>query len=238
MMENRKEIHKEIIWFLAVTFTITYGIGIYISDKGGLGNPLNMATMFVPSLVVFGLYLFKFKKPIFRNGDLGFRFTSWRYWIIVPLLISFLSVLSFLISFLFLPTLFDSATNIREALDSKGFYVVNSGIGFLLVLLVNAFIGAILNLPMYLGEEIGWRAFLFPRLHCIMSTKKAFLLAGFIWALWHAVMIVQGLNYPLVHPLIGIAMMTLFLCPSWDYISIFLYKKQVNFCCWSCSFGT
>jgi len=43
-----------------------------------------------------------------------------------------------------------------------------------------------------LGEEIGWRGFLFPHLRLRFSFAAASLVTGFIWALWHYAVIVQG----------------------------------------------
>jgi membrane protease YdiL (CAAX protease family) len=43
-----------------------------------------------------------------------------------------------------------------------------------------------------LGEELGWRGFLFPQLRKQFSFQIATLITGFIWGLWHFPGIVQG----------------------------------------------
>lgn len=48
-----------------------------------------------------------------------------------------------------------------------------------------------------LGEEIGWRGWLLPRL-MPLGTVPALALSGVIWALWHAPLILLGYNYPSV----------------------------------------
>lgn len=57
-------------------------------------------------------------------------------------------------------------------------------------------LGSLLLLPRALaralGEEIGWRGFLFPQLRQRCSFSVASLITGFIWALWHFAVIVQG----------------------------------------------
>lgn len=57
-------------------------------------------------------------------------------------------------------------------------------------------LGALLVLPLNLGralgEEIGWRGFLFPRLRSRFSFPVASLLSGLIWSVWHYAVIVQG----------------------------------------------
>ncbi|MEA3351923.1 MAG: type II CAAX endopeptidase family protein, partial [Chloroflexota bacterium] len=72
-----------------------------------------------------------------------------------------------------------------------------------------------------LGEELGWRGFLLPRL-LPMGQWRAILLSGIIWGLWHAPVILQGHNYP-TRPVRGVFMMIVFtvLCGaffSWLYL--------------------
>ncbi len=44
-----------------------------------------------------------------------------------------------------------------------------------------------------LGEELGWRGFLVPRLLCLTSFTKTSLITGLIWSLWHYPVIVAVL---------------------------------------------
>lgn len=67
--------------------------------------------------------------------------------------------------------------------------------------------GPFINLIFGLGEEIGWRGFLLPRL-MVLGKHKAYILVGLIWGLWHAPLVYAGFNYP-GYPLVGIAMMCL-----------------------------
>jgi len=227
--KNKQTDHKlivsEILWFVAIALPITYMIGIYIWNKGGLAHPFSMATMYVPALTVIGLYIFKFKKPIFKKGDLGINFKGLKYWIIAPLLLSALSMLTFGISYLFKPELFDSAENITKGLIDQGFYFGNIYIGLLVIFLLNGLVGSIMNIPMFIGEELAWRAFLVPRLLKLMAPSKAFLTGAVVWGLWHAIMIAEGLNYPSIHPVLGVLLMILFCFPV-GIILQYLYKKS------------
>ncbi len=45
--------------------------------------------------------------------------------------------------------------------------------------------GTILGCAFALGEEIGWRGFLTPRLHAAYGFVRSSLLTGAIWAVWH-----------------------------------------------------
>ena len=68
--------------------------------------------------------------------------------------------------------------------------------------------GPLINLLFTLGEELGWRGFLLPRL-LPLGRWKALILTGLVWGLWHAPAIAQGHNYP-DHPILGILLMMVF----------------------------
>jgi len=64
------------------------------------------------------------------------------------------------------------------------------------------------NLPFMLGEELGWRGYLWQRTQHWSGFKRASF-TGIVWGLWHAPLIAVGHNYP-GHPVQGILMMTAF----------------------------
>lgn len=69
-------------------------------------------------------------------------------------------------------------------------------IGVLVALqLVSIPIGAFVNLIPALGEELGWRGWLLPKL-MPLGTVPALLLSGGLWGLWHAPLVLLGYNYP------------------------------------------
>lgn len=59
---------------------------------------------------------------------------------------------------------------------------------------VNIFFGAFINMIPALGEEVGWRGWLVPRLEPL-GTVGMVLVSGVIWGLWHAPLILLGYNY-------------------------------------------
>lgn len=66
---------------------------------------------------------------------------------------------------------------------------------FILSLALVIAIGGLVNLLAALGEEIGWRGWLWPKLQRL-GTVTAILVSGIIWGLWHAPLILLGYNYP------------------------------------------
>lgn len=56
-------------------------------------------------------------------------------------------------------------------------------------------LGGFLNALPALGEEIGWRGWLWPRL-LRLGAVPAILLSGVIWGVWHSPLLLLGYNYP------------------------------------------
>lgn len=79
----------------------------------------------------------------------------------------------------------------------------------LLVLLQLASIplGAVINVIPALGEELGWRGWLLPKL-LKFGIVPALLISGVIWGLWHAPLILLGYNYLDAPGWLGLTMMT------------------------------
>lgn len=83
------------------------------------------------------------------------------------------------------------------------------GVLLLLVMLVGAaFTALTVNLPFMLGEELGWRGYLFAAT-AHWSAARRVALTGPVWGIWHAPLILMGHNYP-GHPLTGILLMVVF----------------------------
>jgi membrane protease YdiL (CAAX protease family) len=47
-----------------------------------------------------------------------------------------------------------------------------------------------------LGEEVGWRGFMYPVMQRVWGWKKAIIISGGVWALWHLPIVIAGLYYP------------------------------------------
>ena len=105
-----------------------------------------------------------------------------------------------------------------------------------LPLLLTAQIAAALTVaPLFntlfaLGEELGWRGYLLPKL-LPLGQIPAMLISGVIWGIWHAPAILQGHNYP-ENPVLGVGMMIVFtvllgIIFSWLYL-----KTMTRHCDW------
>ncbi|SEO60914.1 CAAX protease self-immunity [Halogranum amylolyticum] len=60
-------------------------------------------------------------------------------------------------------------------------------------------IGPLVNTFFAFGEELGWRAYLLPKL-LPLGTRRATLLVGLIWGVWHWPLVAMGYNYGFGYP--------------------------------------
>ena len=89
------------------------------------------------------------------------------------------------------------------------------------------FLAPFINMIPGFGEEIGWRGFLFPALAQQTSPRKAVILIGLIWGIWHAPMTLVGHNYGVgywSYPVTGILVMCV-ACLSLSSILSYLTLK-------------
>jgi membrane protease YdiL (CAAX protease family) len=87
---------------------------------------------------------------------------------------------------------------------------VNISVNLIMLLQIGASItiAPLINTIFALGEELGWRGFLLPKLLPLGQTP-AIILSGVIWGIWHTPAILQGHNYP-GFPFLGVGMMVIF----------------------------
>lgn len=75
------------------------------------------------------------------------------------------------------------------------------------------FINPLFGLLSCLGEEYGWRGYLFPLLFQKYSVKTAAFLSSVIWGVWHVpILLLSGLNYGFTEPVFLRITMQILLC--------------------------
>jgi membrane protease YdiL (CAAX protease family) len=120
--------------------------------------------------------------------------------------------LSAAVYFLIFPGSFDlQFTVLREAATSTwGLSAYNM---LLILILQIIIIGPVINIIPILGEELGWRGYLLPKLRMLLSNRAALIITGIIWGMWHIPVIVMGHNYGtsyMGYPWLGILAMIVF----------------------------
>jgi uncharacterized protein len=165
--------------------------------------PLAMLT---PALSALAVHKFIGRTRILGTSPFGIRLGKIRWWAVGVIVFALYVICSVLISGLLGPGLLvhgaSFAKNVAGLHGLPNILLPPVGM-FALAVAMSLGIGPILNLPIFLGEELGWRGFMNPRLLALYG-RFGLIVGGVIWALWHIPLILLGLNYP-DHPLIGIA---------------------------------
>jgi len=220
-MDENTMTKKRLTVFLLITFLIAWAIFMLVPILGltyGQGSSIIIvaSAMFAPTL---GNILTRLiTKEGFRDLFLRPSFKGHvRQYLLVyfgPTLLIFLSAAVY---FLFFPGSFDSSLSYVKHLavvsgktgltDDYFRKTVLEQIGIIVL------IGPVVNIIPTMGEEFGWRAYLLPKLRGFFSDRKALVITGIIWGLWHLPVIVMGHNYGkdyFGYPWLGILAMVLF----------------------------
>ena len=210
--------------FLALAFGLSWLIALPLWLGDGLANPwfpvISIAMMLTPAIAAL-VTVFAVERPARPWHTLG----------LVPLkpagrLIAYLAlavVVPVALIFAALPIGALFGVYSMDLVNFSGFQAMldeqlaAEGVGNLelplpvvvlvLLQLVSIPVGAFLNLIPALGEELGWRGWLLPKL-LRLGTVPALLISGVIWGLWHAPLILLGYNYVDAPGWLGLTMMT------------------------------
>lgn len=225
MREKSKNL---LVWYLTICFTATYILNLGFWTKSGLDHSFGILILYLPGLTVLVLYLFKLRKSNFKCGDLGLSLKGFKYWILAPLSITALCFLSYGISIILNPGILKSKEEIILTLNESGFYFGHISLDLLAIALINALLGSLVGIPFYLGQELGWRAFLQPLLLKTIKPIPAFLSGGFVWGFWSFVYSGQDFTAA-ASPLIEGLLTILFCIPVGVLIQYFYFKSQSIF---------
>ena len=193
-MTNVEFNKKQVIKYLLFTFGAAYAvqIGVYFLYKSGFPfyQIVMAAMMFMPLLgvLVSGHSLKGMGwKPVFK-GNIKTILFAWFGSAI-------LTALGALLYFLIFPQHFDlSGAYLIDALgETAGKEALNqmqaAGLSYPLYILVSCIscitYAPLINMITAMGEEVGWRGFLYPQLKARFGRNMGWLIGGLIWGAWH-----------------------------------------------------
>ncbi|MBE2222898.1 MAG: CPBP family intramembrane metalloprotease [Anaerolineae bacterium] len=206
---------KRIYTFLAITFGLAWITSLVIYLTGGLQNspvlipntPVTLALVLLAVVVMWspaiGNILTRiitkegwqhtYLRPHFKKG--------WPYWLAAWFLPGILTVIGMGVFFLLSPTYFDpSLGKLKEMLEASAPGIeINVWVIAAVQTVQAMLIAPIFNSLATFGEEFGWRGYLQPKL-MPLGGRKAMLLMGLIWGVWHWPVILMGHNYGLDYP--------------------------------------
>jgi membrane protease YdiL (CAAX protease family) len=216
---NAKIDRRRIFIFVAIAYGISIALGLVIFSNGGpaSGDGIRLSPraasllavmMFAPTVANIATRLITREGwsnmllwPKLRRG--------WPLYVAGLILPAVATIVGGAIYYLLFPSRFDPS--MAYALDELGivpFAGLANPWAFLITTSAYNILASMTAVPLMLGEEFGWRAYLLPKL-MPLGGRKAVLLVGAIWAVWHWPAIFMGYEYgveywgaPVVGPLL------------------------------------
>ena len=187
MEYDKNSVVKYLAWTFGLAYLVQAGVGLlYKNGNAMIGRMVMAAMMFVPALGVLlsgnKLSGMGWKPRVRRN--IKSILTAW----FGPAL---LSAIGAALYFLVFPGHFDlsgkymTASAGPEALEQMAAQGLSYPVYVLISVIACLTYAPLLNTFVALGEEIGWRGFLYPQLKAKFGRRKARLLGGVIWGAWH-----------------------------------------------------
>ncbi|MGG7507692.1 CPBP family glutamic-type intramembrane protease [Plantibacter sp. YIM 135249] len=221
------EAHRErvewrpIVVFLVIAYALAWLVALPLYLDGGLANPwfgfiavCMMATPAIAALIVVRFV----RRPPSIPRELGLwplgrapRFlSSLGLAIVVPILLVLIAVPIGALLGVY-PADFVHLSAFQVVIDAQLAALNAPALGIpiwalLAAQLLNVVIGAVINTVPALGEELGWRGYLLPKL-LPLGNVRAIILSGVIWGVWHAPLLLLGYNYPYAPGWLGVLMM-------------------------------
>jgi membrane protease YdiL (CAAX protease family) len=166
---------KAIAAYLAIVYALSIALSLLIGFTGGHASSvagLALLTMFMPAIAVLIVY------------------SAWRE---APHIVSLMPPMRYvLIALFFIPALMHAvmlplmatlAGRLHWSTPSPADIARNAVVGVLIVSVLAFF------------EEIGWRAWLLPRLVDRITPRRAVVVSSILWAIWHVPFQLSGIQY-------------------------------------------
>ncbi len=132
------------------------------TPESSVGLPIWLIAIWSPNIAA--IIIWKVKNEFSTNIQLAFSFPKCSWWMLLALIPIVVAALLLLIAII----------------KGNGIEWSNFNVSYLLPLIfINLLMGP-------LGEELGWRAFLYPVIKDKYGWMASALIVGAIWALWHA----------------------------------------------------
>ena len=226
---NRAQVVKFLLWTFGLAYLIQLGAA-FVANSGNLmlGRLIIAGMMFVPTLGVLlaggSLRGMGWNPQLRRN---------WKSFLIAWFAPIALTAVGAALYFLVFPSHFDlSGSNLTAAVGEEALaQLEGQGLTYPLYVLISAVGGVtyapLINTVVALGEELGWRGFLYPQLKARFGRKTGRLLGGVIWGAWHWPLIwLTGYEYGAAYfgfPVVGMLLFC-FITVGWGILHDRLYE--------------
>lgn len=221
---------KRILIYLVFAFGISWATALVIFLTGGLKNSpiisfadteISLALILLATMYMFGPAIANILtrlltkegkenlliQPKFDNG-------KWKMYLAGWFLPGILTIIGIVFYFLVFPGQYDSGLSILRDQISQSGNMNNLNPWFIVIMqtMQAILLSPLLNAVSTLGEEFGWRGYLQPKL-LPLGGRKAVLITGLVWGVWHWPIILMGHNYGIAYfgaPFLGLLAMVWF----------------------------
>lgn len=214
---------RQLVKYIVFAFVIAWPIMILGSILGLRGNLvafqlITMLAMFAPAAAVLIARVPLREigwRPRIRGKNILIYLAAW----LVPALLTLLGASLFYALF---PQAFSSEGAYLSAVSGMdtGVLLAQQGISLRAYLILSAVMSVVaapfLNILPSLGEELGWRGVMYPRLRARFGDRLGRLIGGAIWGVWHwPLMLIAGYEYGLEYwgsPVLGPLLFCVIIC--------------------------
>ena len=183
---NKKQVVKYLVWTFALAYIIQFCAAPLYKSNRTAGQLVIAAMMFVPTIGVLlsgaGLKDMGWKPQVRKN--IRIILAAW----FAP---AVLTAAGAALYFLVFPKHFDlsgeyvAAVGGAQAIEQMKSQGISCSMYVMISAVTSITYGPLINTFVALGEEIGWRGFLYPQLKAGFGQRKGWLLGGVIWGAWH-----------------------------------------------------
>ncbi len=198
---QRKEETKKLLIYLGITFAISWALffsliipgNSFLDESGnlsGIGNLICTLGMLCPAIgVIITRYItkegYRLTGEVSMMLGIDLKKRRFIFYILAILLPWIYTELGNLFKIIIQPDCFDKEFLNTAVTDARNAYM------FPLMAIVSGVLFSIGGL----GEELGWRGYMMPKLIKICGTGKAVVLGGVIWGIWHWPLTYVGHNF-------------------------------------------
>jgi uncharacterized protein len=204
---------RRIVIFLAFAFGIAWLTALVIYLTGGLVDSpqiapgINLAAILLATAYMWAPALGNIlTRLVTREGWKDMRLRphfkkGWPYWLAGWFLPVVMTLTGAALFFALFPQYFDASLSYTKQVTaaSPGLSALPAWVLVAIMLVQGVLLAPILNSLSTFGEEFGWRAYLQPKL-MPLGGRKAMLLIGAIWGIWHWPVIFMGYEYGFDYP--------------------------------------